>query len=91
MFFKKSDVINHRLSKQPRVAYTRAAEIVRKFNIFLSFISLVLLSAAAYYFLTEVFKEREAYFVKSTGEYHLIEYTKEVKQKAIERINERTE
>ncbi|KDM89976.1 hypothetical protein EA58_19725 [Photobacterium galatheae] len=83
MYFSKNEVIQHRLSKSPRISYVYATEIIRRINIFLSSVALSLIIAATYVFLTEVHLEREAYFVKSTGEFRLIDYSKEVREKAI--------
>lgn len=83
MYFKKNEVINHRLSKKPRISYAYAAEFVRKLNIILSSAALLIMGASAYSFLTEVHFDREAYFVKSSGEFKLINYSKETKEKAM--------
>lgn len=89
MFFKKNEAINHRIENKPRVAYKKTTEITRRINIFLSAVSLGLIIITASLFLTEVFKDKEAYFGKSNGDFKLINYSNEVNKKTIEIINER--
>lgn len=88
MFFNKKEAIKSRLSKQPRVSYSVASEILRKVNIVLSSIALGVLITAAYVFLSEVHLQREAYFVKSTGEFRQIDYSEKVKLKIKQRWHE---
>ena len=89
MYFKKTEVIDHRLEKKPRISYAYAAEFVRRVNILLSSVALTIVGLTAYFFLTEIHLDREAYFVKSTGEFKLIQYSKEIKEQAINIFYER--
>lgn len=88
MFFNKSEAIDSKLHKQPRVSYAASAEVIRKLNIGLSCIALSLLAYAVYVFLKEVHLEREAYFVTSNGDFKKIDYSQEIKSKIKQRWNE---
>ncbi|ELP5898559.1 hypothetical protein QTV49_000433 [Vibrio vulnificus] len=89
MYFNKTEVIEHRLVNAPRISYAYAAEFVRRINIALSAVTLTIVGLTVYFFLTEIHLEREAYFVKSTGEFKLIQYSNNTKEKAVNILYEK--
>lgn len=88
MYFNKNEVIHSIIQKKPRISYIHYVKVLKITNFLITLMYLSLIAFSVFIFLNEINNHREAYLVKSSGEFSKIHYSQNVTKKILTRFYE---